>query len=561
MKISRYVWILFIVFIFMFGCVSLEPIDLGPTEISDTGNDPDTPAYFVDILTDEDFVSLLDELFGADTTNSLTTSDFAGITQNIMEEDLINSLDSVDELFSGKLLPNLNVETPQLTNPYDQLIHILDVIASKESLINKMKQFRTGVNNLLQYEGRYDYLVEITGNAKDKVENVLRHLKGLGPEFSVDHLYGDFRDVMVLNLLIEPFIFIYDNHDELVTMVENASETIENGDPEPILNQEFITEVNNFNLMYQPIDPTYFSSPTFLSDLSTLLDNISDISVDENYLDLNDIFVQDALVFRWFDDFIYLSDLLVKTIVEINSYEIQKTNENGFRNDEKITLWTFGEDASYNVAITLGWYNEYILTEELPDGVVATLNGEEINTTIKVIDVLEILDSSLPNNTLNLTIEYATPIDLEHTVSVDFSLTFDFQKLSSQDLDLKDSNLKMNDQILEILNVASITEFASAVEIIVSTDTCEQSDIDTVIYYLTFITDNLEFVSFNYDPSSTTTTIVFEYNVQNGAIVANLNLIFEGFTIPQLLNPLSISQDVINNIKYINYSFLSKIKY
>lgn len=561
MKISRYVWILFIVFIFMFGCVSLEPIDLGPTEISDTGNDPDTPAYFVDILTDEDFVSLLDELFGADTTNSLTTSDFAGITQNIMEEDLINSLDSVDELFSGKLLPNLNVETPQLTNPYDQLIHILDVIASKESLINKMKQFRTGVNNLLQYEGRYDYLVEITGNAKDKVENVLRHLKGLGPEFSVDHLYGDFRDVMVLNLLIEPFIFIYDNHDELVTMVENASETIENGDPEPILNQEFITEVNNFKSMYPTIDATYFSSQTFLSDLSTLLDNISDISVDENYLDLNDIFVQDALVFRWFDDFIYLSDLLVKTIVEINSYEIQKTNENGFRNDEKITLWTFGEDASYNVAITLGWYNEYILTEELPDGVVATLNGEEINTTIKVIDVLEILDSSLPNNTLNLTIEYATPIDLEHTVSVDFSLTFDFQKLSSQDLDLKDSNLKMNDQILEILNVASITEFASAVEIIVSTDTCEQSDIDTVIYYLTFITDNLEFVSFNYDPSSTTTTIVFEYNVQNGAIVANLNLIFEGFTIPQLLNPLSISQDVINNIKYINYSFLSKIKY
>jgi hypothetical protein len=545
----------------MFGCVSLEPIDLGPTEISDTGNDPDTPAYFVDILTDEDFVSLLDELFGADTTNSLTTSDFAGITQNIMEEDLINSLDSVDELFSGKLLPNLNVETPQLTNPYDQLIHILDVIASKESLINKMKQFRTGVNNLLQYEGRYDYLVEITGNAKDKVENVLRHLKGLGPEFSVDHLYGDFRDVMVLNLLIEPFIFIYDNHDELVTMVENASETIENGDPEPILNQEFITEVNNFKSMYPTIDATYFSSQTFLSDLSTLLDNISDISVDENYLDLNDIFVQDALVFRWFDDFIYLSDLLVKTIVEINSYEIQKTNENGFRNDEKITLWTFGEDASYNVAITLGWYNEYILTEELPDGVVATLNGEEINTTIKVIDVLEILDSSLPNNTLNLTIEYATPIDLEHTVSVDFSLTFDFQKLSSQDLDLKDSNLKMNDQILEILNVASITEFASAVEIIVSTDTCEQSDIDTVIYYLTFITDNLEFVSFNYDPSSTTTTIVFEYNVQNGAIVANLNLIFEGFTIPQLLNPLSISQDVINNIKYINYSFLSKIKY
>lgn len=561
MKISRYVWILFIVFIFMFGCVSLEPIDLGPSEISDTGNDPDTPAYFVDILTDEDFVSLLDELFGADTTNALTTSDFAGITQNIMEEDLINSLDSVDELFSGKLLPNLNVETPQLTNPYDQLIHILDVIASKESLINKMKQFRTGVNNLLQYEGRYDYLVEITGNAKDKVENVLRHLKGLGPEFSVDHLYGDFRDVMVLNLLIEPFIFIYDNHDELVTMVENASETIENGDPEPILNQEFITEVNNFKSMYPTIDATYFSSQTFLDDLRTLLDNISDISVDENYLDLNDIFVQNALVFPWFDNFIYLSDLLVKTIVEINSYEIQKTNENGFRNDEKITLWTFGEDASYNVAITLGWYNEYILTEELPDGVVATLNGEEINTTIKVIDVLEILDSSLPNNTLNLTIEYATPIDLEHTVSVDFSLTFDFQKLSSQDLDLKDSNLKMNDQILEILNVASITEFASAVEIIVSTDTCEQSDIDTVIYYLTFITDNLEFVSFNYDPSSTTTTIVFEYNVQNGAIVANLNLIFEGFTIPQLLNPLSISQDVINNIKYINYSFLSKIKY
>ncbi|MCD6104711.1 MAG: hypothetical protein J7J43_02850, partial [Thermosipho sp. (in: Bacteria)] len=295
-------------------------------------------------------------------------------------------------------------------------------------------------------------------------------------------------------------------------------------------------------------------------DFSQFLDNLSDISVDENYLDLNDIFVQDAFVFPWFDKFIHLSDLLVKTIVEINAFEVQKTDENGFRNDGKTTLRTFGEDASSdNVAITLSWYDETILDEELPDGVVATLNGEEIDTSMQVIDVLEILNSSLPNNTLNLTIEYATPIDLEHTVNVDFSLTFDFQKLSSQDLDLKDSNLKMNDQILDILNIASITEFASAVENI-ATDTYNQNDIDTVISYLTFITDNLEFVSFNYDPNSTTTTIVFECNVQNGAIVATLTLTLEGFTIPQLINPLSISQDVINNIKYLNYSFLSKIK-
>ena len=557
MKFSRYIWILFIVFIFMFGCVGLEPIDLGPSEISDTGNDPDTPAYFVDILTDDDFVDLLDELFE---TGSIivTTNNVAGVAQNILNKNLTTSLDSVGELFDDKLLPNLNVSPPPPENSYDQLIHILDVIASKEVLINKMKQFRTGDNTLLQYEGRYDYLVEITGDAKDKVENVLRHLKDLDPEFTVDHLYGDFRDIMILNLLIEPFIFIYDNHDGLVTMIENASETIENS-PEAILNQDFIDLVEGFKNDYPYIDESYFLDSVFLDDFSQFLDNLSDISVDENYLDLNDIFVQDAFVFPWFDKFIHLSDLLVKTIVEINAFEVQKTDENGFRNDEKTTLWTFGEDASDNVAITLSWYDETILGEELPDGVVATLNGEEIDTSMQVIDVLEILNSSLPNNTLNLTIEYATPIDLEHTVNVDFSLTFDFQKLSSQDLDLKDSNLKMNDQILDILNIASITEFASAVENI-ATDTYNQNDIDTVISYLTFITDNLEFVSFNYDPNSTTTTIVFECNVQNGAIVATLTLTLEGFTIPQLINPLSISQDVINNIKYLNYSFLSKIK-
>jgi len=557
MKFSRYIWILFIVFIFMFGCVGLEPIDLGPSEISDTGNDPDTPAYFVDILTDDDFVDLLDELFE---TGSIivTTNNVAGVAQNILNKNLTTSLDSVGELFDDKLLPNLNVSPPPPENSYDLLIHILDVIASKEALINKMKQFRTGVNTLLQYEGRYDYLVEITGNAKDKVENVLRHLKDLDPEFTVDHLYGDFRDIMILNLLIEPFIFIYDNHDGLVTMIENASETIENS-PEAILNQDFIDLVEGFKNDYPYIDESYFLDSVFLDDFSQFLDNLSDISVDENYLDLNDIFVQDAFVFPWFDKFIHLSDLLVKTIVEINAFEVQKTDENGFRNDEKTTLWTFGEDASDNVAITLSWYDETILGEELPDGVVATLNGEEIDTSMQVIDVLEILNSSLPNNTLNLTIEYATPIDLEHTVNVDFSLTFDFQKLSSQDLDLKDSNLKMNDQILDILNIASITEFASAVENI-ATDTYNQNDIDTVISYLTFITDNLEFVSFNYDPNSTTTTIVFECNVQNGAIVATLTLTLEGFTIPQLINPLSIPQDVINNIKYLNYSFLSKIK-
>ncbi|MCD6105504.1 MAG: hypothetical protein J7J43_07000, partial [Thermosipho sp. (in: Bacteria)] len=165
MKFSRYIWILFIVFIFMFGCVGLEPIDLGPSEISDTGNDPDTPAYFVDILTDDDFVDLLDELFE---TGSIivTTNNVAGVAQNILNKNLTTSLDSVGELFDDKLLPNLNVSPPPPENSYDLLIHILDVIASKEALINKMKQFRTGVNTLLQYEGRYDYLVEITGNAK-----------------------------------------------------------------------------------------------------------------------------------------------------------------------------------------------------------------------------------------------------------------------------------------------------------------------------------------------------------------------------------------------------------
>ncbi|MDK2886510.1 MAG: hypothetical protein PWP54_1068 [Thermosipho sp. (in: thermotogales)] len=556
MKFPRYIWVVFIVFAFLFGCVGLEPIDLGPSEINDTGNDPDTPAYFVDIITDQDFIDLLNELFGGGTTQ-VSVNDVANITQNILDMNLATSLEGSDKIFGEKLLPEIELEQQQYTNQYDYLIHILDVIASKENLINKMKQFRAGVNNLLQYEGRYDYLVEITGNAKTKVENVLNQLKDLDSDFTVDNLYGDFRDVMILNLLIEPFIFIHDNHEALVSMVENASETAANG-PEPIIRQEFLSEINTFETLYPTIEASYFSSPTFLSDFKTFLDNLSDISPDENYLDLNDIFVDDAFVFPWVDKAIHLSDLLVKTIVEINAFETQKTDNNGFRNDGKITIWTYGEDASSNVAITLQWYDEPVV-DQLPDGVTASLNGEPINTSMQVIDVLEILNTALPDNSLNLTIDYATPIDTDFEIDVNFSLTFDFQKLSSQPVDLKDCNLKMNDQILDMLNVASMTEFASAIQN-VSTETYTQEGIDTFVEYITFITDNLEFVSFNHDPNTLTTTIVFEYNLQNGAVVATLTLTFEGFTIPQLMNPLSFSQDVINSMKYLNNSFLSKIR-
>ncbi|SHH45086.1 hypothetical protein [Thermosipho atlanticus] len=549
-KVKYILFGIVVVAFFVAGCVGTEPINLGPSEIDDTGNlDPDTPAYFADIVSDEDFIAILDELFLGGT---LSTSFDISTLEN---GSLAKSLDNVVNNFSSIQEPKLDV-TPYSTsmNDYDRMIHFINLIASKENLINKMKQFRTGVNNLLQYEQRYDYVVEITGTAKTKVENVLRHFKGLDPEYTVDHLYGDFRDIMILNLFIEPFIFIHDNQQKLITMIENASRTEEMG-PSNFLRQEFITEVSSFTGAYPEVD---FASPTYLDGLKTFLYNVSAISPDVNYLDLFDIFVNEAFVYTWVNDFIHLSDLLLKTIVEINNYEVSKTNEYGFRNDGKITLWTFGNDPGVDyMALTLEWYDEPL--GPLPDGMTGTLNNQPIDDTMQVIDVLQTLDTVLPNGELNLTLSYSTPIDLEHSINVDFSLVVDFQKLNVPEIDLKDCNLKVNSELFEMLNVASITEFSTALYRIAN-DIYDPSDVVTVLYYFNFITSNLEFVSFNFDEASTTTTIVFEYNLENGAVVATLTLTFEGFTLPQLINPLSFSQDAISNLEYLGRLFLKKIE-
>ncbi|MBO8161579.1 MAG: hypothetical protein H0Z24_08085 [Thermosipho sp. (in: Bacteria)] len=550
MKKFKSLWIVFVAVLFVvFGCVGIQPIDLGPSEVSDTGNlDPDTPAYFIDIVTDEDFSDLLDELFGAGIV--VTSVDGVSSLPEKSFESAINGLSA--NIGIKDFDPVLNAT---ITNNYDRLIHIINIISSKENLINKMKQFRVGVNNLLQYEGRYDYVVEITGNAKTKVETVLNHLKDLDPEYSVDTLYGDFRDVMLLNLLIEPFIFVYDNQAELITIIENASKTIEEGD-DSFFRSEFLTETSSFTAMYPTVD---FSSPTYLEGLKAFLYTIAGLAPDVNYLDLYDIFADDAFVYTWIDNMIHLSDLLVKTIVEINAYEVLKTDANGFRTDGKVTLWSYGMDPNYDyIAITLGWYDEPFIYD-MPEGLTATLNGQSIDETTTVIDVLNILNTALPNNTLNLALSYATPIDLEHSINIDLDLTFDFEKLSAPSIDMKNCNLRANSELFEILNIASITEFSTAVYRL-SNGLGDQNDVNTVLDYLAFITSNLEFVSFNYDEQSTTTTIVFEYNLENGAIVATLTITLEGFTIPQLFNPLSIPEDVISNLGFLSNSFLNKIE-
>ncbi|MBB6062118.1 archaellum component FlaF (FlaF/FlaG flagellin family) [Thermosipho japonicus] len=524
MKIFKSFWIVLIIFfVFIFGCVNTNPIDLGPSEISDTGNDPESPAYAIDIVTDDDFVDLINQI--ASTSNGENT------TSSKNSKDLLKTPIPLTENVSYK-------------NEYDQLIKIFDAISSKEKLINKMKQFRKAVNNLLKYENRYEYYAEVTGNAKNKLETTLRQLKDLDSSASSTNLYIDFRDVMVLNLLIEPFIFVHDNHDKLVKIIRDSSEN----NIEPIIREEFTNLVSTFEASYSNIDFSYFSNPTFLNDLKNTLDKISDISEDKNYLDLNDIFVPEAFVLNWVDDAINLSDLLIKTIVEINEYEIRKTDENGFRKDGKTTIWTFGENKADNISITLEWYNTPLIEEDIPKGASITLNDKEVNTSTTAIDVLKILDSALPDNTLTLNINFATPINLESTATINYSLKLDFEKLNTSALDLKNCNLKINDGILDILNVASITELTMAIN---------TQNVDILNSYLTFISKNLEFVSFSYDSDSNTTTINFEYNLENGAVIETLDIKFEGITIYELIN---MSLSFQNNNSYLNPQSLLLLK-
>lgn len=512
MKKSKYLFIIILalsLFLF-FGCTKTsmeEEINLGPSEVSGADSlNPETPAYAVEIVTDEEFVSLIEEL--SSIFDSTETSSY--------------SLTSSENV--SKISP--------YSNSYGNLINILDIIKGKNNLINKMKQFRTGVNKLLKYKNRHNYMIEIKGNAKTSIENVLKKIKGLSSDVSSDKLYMDFRDIMLINLFMEPFIFAYDNHDALINIIETASNTANSSST--ILRNDALEILTSIETL---IAYPNFDNPDFYNQLKNYFDSLSDIAPDENFLDMNDIFKENSFTIPWISNFIHLSDLLVKTIVEINTYEILQTDNYGFRNDEKTTLWTFGESKeNNNVAITLDWYNVSLIESDLPEEVSITLNDLNISNSTQVIDFLKILDNSLPNKLLNLNIEYATNTTILSTnieINARLSLNVDFEKLSNTtNLDLKDNNLKINDKILEFLNESSITEFIGIIE-----------NIDKLVNYINFFVDNLEFVSFSYDKDQKITTLTFDYNIQNKAISLSIDLSLKGLSI----------KEIIDLIKYVYF--------
>jgi hypothetical protein len=569
-KIFRYLLVLLIViFLLTFGCVKSNPENIVPStsnntnnnsefsvtgEISSIVNDPSSPTYFVNIVTDEDFLDLIDE-FGQ-LVNFQQYSKVKGTTYRVPYQN------------QNEEFTNFEGIIPSTTSPeeYEKLLKIIDIISEKENLINKMKQFRKGVNNLLKHKKRHSFLFEIKGELKDKIENVLRKTNNFTNHESAEHLYVDFRDLMSLNLLFEHFIFIYDNREEFIETIKTASdvsnyENINEKELLKIFNEDFTKELTYFLITYPNLENLSFTDPEFLNDLKNTLDKISDISEEKDYLDMNDIFAANAFVLNWVDDIIYISDIFLKTIVEINLYEIENTNEKGFRSDGKITLTTFGRNPeSDNLSITLNWYNKPIITE-IPEGLTINLNGDKINLSTRMIDILKVLDKTLPNDILTLEINYATS-SLNNGEKVDAYiynvLKCDIKKLNTSSIDLKNNNLKIHDGILKILDPNNVNSLILAIENI-KNNNYTQDDINIIISNLKTIIDNLDFITYSYDEISHKLELEFKFILQNGAISNTFGIIFTNIPseIPNTLTKLK--NDITLNLNKSTYNTLNQI--
>lgn len=446
--VKKIIWILPVIFVLLglwlfTGCSPLPQEGGFVKEVSQTGTlKPEDPAYAVALLTDNAFSELINDFVGLLNTSSVTPRNL-NFKTNIQERKTLKELLQEDD------------------EVLDSLIDFVDSLGTgdRKTLMEKMVQFRTGVDNLSKRSDRLDYLVEIKDPAKTKVVQQISNLTGQTISTPAK-LYMDFRDVMFFRIIMEPLMFAFENRIALREGLVNYRDFQSDPDPSNLFVDEFL-ELIDYILYF---DPEYDDLEEFAEDLAEMLNTIADLKDPKNELDMLDIFKEDALKIRGMDLFFKSLDFGLFCFVELYEYEDKKTNNVGRRSDGKETIMTLTapSDGSLRVFKPTGDEKPFEENTEL-DKIDFKFGNLTISKNTTLIQILRELDEKVPNGSLIVEIKPKTgqSVEDEYTKFLLFRTTIDFQKLNKPVLDFKDNNLG----ILEgLFNVDDILEFLYCLE-------------------------------------------------------------------------------------------------
>ena len=403
---------------------------------------------------------------------------------------------------------------------------IIEVYSQNPDAVNKLKAMIESSDALVDEK----YLsVEIIDEALESIISALNELVDTGGEILANKklikpynnvstpevLIFDYRDLMYLRLITGGLLTIYESQFFIKPYIDIFEEIREYDDIfEYFLISEAYEKINTFISKYTEYD-TPWKKEDFWQDLDELISELSEEDGDDEYVSFSDLFKDDVLQLPGTDFIVEKLNFFVSIFKKVYDFEKEKANENGWTDDDQLSLYeyfmtlnglTFEDNISIKNLLDIPLDNSDFPTQilELKFGSTSLLDSFTLE------DLLTELYNSLPNGQLNITAKINTPAIVEGTVDIDLtvevSLTLDFNELMNEPLDLMVNNIKVQADIIEELIEIEIWEKLSS-------NNMTQEDAEKIY---NIVLNNLGF----YDPPSDTLTV----NIDEGSIIAEIKI-------------------------------------
>lgn len=454
MKKYWYVVVLAVSLFLLGACVTdtTPPPPSYPDSVSDLEEIPEDLSV-VTVLTDDEVQALI-----TDVSDYVTAQE----SESESEPDPTSILKSVPELMSEP-----TPDATEVKGYYNGLMNVFHQHSAVEAKLRNMVRYSKGLVGVTDLE------VEITGTAKEEIIDALNALfepDEIDETIAVpDTLILDYRDFMYLRALAGGLLAIYDSEEPVNGWFENLDEVIAIMDsieaeepPEDLFIDEALEDITGFVDYLNASSEVYpFEVEGTWTELDTLVTNLAGIAAPTDELNAADIFAEGLLQIGGMKFVVDTLDSFVEIINGVYVFEVDNTDANGWRKDDKTSLFEYamkltGENSEDDISIKTD-LNEDISLENVPAEITELKFGSvDLLKEVKVADLLGELNGLLPAGKLDITTKASTSTEQG---SIDFSgsLNVDFGALSSDGtLELLNNNLGVEADIIDELIAINI---------------------------------------------------------------------------------------------------------
>jgi len=477
-----------------------------------------------------------------DPDGKTATSNIWSFTTKTASLTNLDDLESDDELYIVTSITDENINEltsdvidyianiPPLETPEDYVElyeGIQNIYSENEDAIEKLRDMIDSSEVLTE---KQDLAIEITGEAKEAIIEVLNQLaspvepvnfnnkKMMGTynnETEPEVLIFDYRDLMYLRLITGSLLTIYESIDFMEPYIDIFEELSDYDDIfEYFLIPTSYDKINTFVSTYQEYDNPW-KQEDFWQDLDELIIELSEEDGDDEYVSFSDLFKNNVLQLPGTDFVIEKLDFFVSTFKNIYDFEKEMTDENGWTDDDQLSLYEFimtlnGLSTSDDISIKTA-LDEPVDIQDIPQEILELKFGStSLLESFTLEDLLTELYNSLPNGQLSITAKINIPATEEDNIDIDLtvetSLTLDFDELMNVPLDLRVNNIKVQSDLIDELIEIEIWEKLSS-----NNMTQEEAE---EIYNI--VLNNLGF----YDPDTGTFTV----NIDSGSIITEIKI-------------------------------------